>query len=86
MNLLRRQIRKKCFNIISGSCDDIDLKDKIESQFKDGMAWNNFTFIWDISPIDPYKVIKSTEWISNGGKINDLTGRYEPTGFTRQKI
>ena len=86
MNLLRRQIRKKCFNIVSGTCDDTELKVKIESQFTDGMNWSNFTFVWDISPNDPYKVIKSNEWLTYGGHINEVSGKYEPTGFTRQKI
>ena len=63
-----------------------DLKKHMESQFKFGINWTTFTFAWDVSPKDPFKLITEDQWISEGGKFDPVTGAHMPTAFTRQKL
>ena len=82
----RRQIRFRLFRIREGN--DVvkdDLKAHIEAQFQIGMTWDNFTFLWDVSPADPLKVIREDEWKDLGGRYDPITGRKYPSAFTHQE-
>ena len=79
----RRNIRYRLFRIKERKSDEIELKNYIESQFKNGMDWDSFTFNWDVAPNDPLKVIEPFEWILFGGKQN-MFG-CSPPAFTRQE-
>lgn len=82
----RRQIRYRLFMIRQGK-DTItdDLKSHIESQFQIGMSWKNFTFLWDVSPNDPLKVIREDQWKDEGGSYDGITGKKYPSAFTHQE-
>lgn len=82
-SLKRKNIRYRLFRIRDNNHNDVDLKKYIESQFKTGMNWSNFTFDWDVAPDDPLKVIEPFEWVLCGGK-HDLFG-CSPPAFTRQE-
>lgn len=89
--ILRRDIRYHLFRIRDGIDlsqyveynDYIDLKKYIESQFSNQMSWDNFTFEWDVSSIDPLKVITQFEW---DGKIDKFLNKCDPPAFTKQTI
>ena len=49
------------------------------------MTWDNFTFLWDVSPADPLKVIREDEWKDLGGRYDPITGRKYPSAFTHQE-
>lgn len=59
----------------------IDAKEGIE----DIMDWENFTFLWDLHPKFPLKIVTSKEWVHSGGGY-DKHGFCIPTAFTRQKM
>ena len=82
----RRRIRHRLFMIRFGKDDGSqdDLKKHIESQFRFGMNWPTFTFAWDVSPIDPLKVITEEEWEKEGGRHDHVTGSKNPSAFTHQ--
>jgi len=84
--LNRRGVRYRLFMIRfrkdDGSRDD--LKNHIESQFTFGQKWETFTFAWDVSPNDPFKVITEDQWEEEGGKYDRVTGGKHPSAFTHQ--
>jgi len=81
----RRRVRNLLFKIRFGKfIGTSDLKEHIESQFKFGMNWSTFTFAWDVSPKDPFKVITEDEWEAEGGKYDHITGSKNPPAFTHQ--
>lgn len=83
--LSRRLIRNRLYKIRLGTDDGTDdLKSVIEAQFKTGMTWYTFTFNWDISPTNFFKVITAKEWIAEGGRFDAVTGRHYPPAFTKQ--
>jgi hypothetical protein len=47
-----------------------------------GVNWGGFTFSWDVSPTDPFKIIKSDLrlWVQEGGSF---LGR--PPGMSREQ-
>ena len=87
----RRQIRNTLFKIRNGVRkrkefpNEKGLKEYIESQFTFGMTWDNFTFAWDISPKDIFKVITEDLWEDEGGGYDPVTGLNRPPSFTQQK-
>lgn len=80
-NLQRRKVRYIMFRIKRGVVDtmDRDLRlhaDSIKAHFdkemeKEGLTWGGLTFSWDVSPSDPYKIIKKDlrVWVSEGGSF-----------------
>ena len=88
--ITRRLIRNHIFKIKCGykSSDTFtendlsDLKSKIELQFQNGMTWDNFTFEWDVSSKDFYKVITQFEW---DGRV-DINKKCDPPAFTKQAL
>ena len=81
----RRLVRYRLFRIREGNDEVIDdLKQHIEEQFQIGMNWNNFTFVWDVSPNDPLKVIRDDQWRDEGGRHDPITGKKYPPAFTHQ--
>lgn len=81
----RRKIRFRLFRIRDGN-DPVndDLKEHIQSQFQFGMTWNTFTFTWDVSPVDPLRVITEDAWDEEGGGYDVQTGIKSPPAFTHQ--
>jgi hypothetical protein len=66
-----------------------------ERQFREGWTWDNFSFVWDVSPSDPLRAVTLNEWLEHGGRLREeretaLDGtvqkvaRCYPNGFTRQ--
>jgi hypothetical protein len=62
-----------------------------EKQFRKGWDWDNFSFVWDISPTNPMKAIPEREWLMEGGAAIDsregelfTAAHYHPNGFTGQ--
>lgn len=83
--LTRRHVRNRLYRIRLGSDDGIDdLKTFIEKQFKPGMTWHTFTFNWDVSPTNFFKVITPDEWGAENGQFDAVTGRHYPPAFTKQ--
>ena len=83
---LRREIRYRLFRIREGKSEyDKGLKKWIELQFREGMTWANFTFIWDVSAIEPLKLIEAMEW--DGRMVFDVGSKKkicDPPAFTNQ--
>lgn len=89
-NLGRRRIRYILFRIKRGTTDtmDRDLRmhaSAIKAHFdkelrRESMSWAGFTFVWDISPSNPYKIIRRDVyvWAKEGGSFE---GR--PPGMDR---
>ena len=48
------------------------------------MSWENFTFLWDLDPQFPLKIVLTSEWVHAGGEYTK-EGLCKPTAFTRQK-
>lgn len=86
--LRRRHVRYKLFRIRDEHPDYLDdgLKEAIELQLdpNKGQTWDTFTFQWDVSANDPFKVIAKSEWVSSGGKF-DENGLRSPPAFTEQE-
>lgn len=84
----RKHIRYRLFRIREGKTDyDKGLKTYIENQFRPGMTWENFTFDWDVAPMEPLKVITPFEWQTHGGQMESLDAKTticRPAAFTRQ--
>lgn len=90
-DLARRKVRYIMFRIVRDQVDTLDRDDRqhvevIKEHFdaellKEGLVWTKFTFDWDVSPVDPYKIIKRDlrVWVSNGGSF---IGR--PPGMSRE--
>ena len=98
----RRKLRYKIFRIRDLTAAKTLSEDKelhslaawYEKQFRSGWGFVNFTFEWDISAVDPLKVISPFEW---DGDVTDQTLRIEqgsriqgkfcdPTAFTNQEM
>lgn len=91
-HLERRKIRYIMFRIKRGSEDTLDKNlrryaEVIKAHFDallepEGLTWGGFTFSWDVSPTDPYKIIKKDlrVWVAEGGSF---LGR--PPGMTRKQ-
>lgn len=88
-NVRRRDIRYRLFRIREGGERlhefDKGLKAFVELQFRSGMNWKNFTFVWDISATEFLKVISPFEWQSSGGKLTK-DGYCDPVAFTEQEM
>lgn len=96
--LTRRKIRNLIFRLRSNRIFDKWEKDRCpgikmiyEPQFRNVegideiMNWDNFTFLWDINPKFPLKIVTSKEWVHSGGEYTK-EGFCKPTAFTRQKV
>ena len=85
--LLRRTVRRQLFKIRRGIEMNNGLKEWIEGQFDNNRQqnWGTFTFTWDVSPSDPFKIIIKEEWISEGGSF-DESGFRKPPAFTKQEV
>lgn len=91
--ILRKKIRYRLFRIKDAVLRqqiaeeyDCGLKKWMELQFAQGMNWTNFTFLWDVSSIDPLKIVEQMEW--DGSVVLDKsTGRRycDPPAFTHQE-
>ena len=62
------------------------LSDIIDEQIAGYFSLNDFTFQWDIHPVNPLKVITPFQWESEGGQFDSVTGLRTPPAFTRQAI
>ena len=94
----RRKLRYKLFRIREGKWQDNSelqaLKSWYELQFRQGWSFRDFTFEWDISAIDPLKVISPYEWdgdlIKQTERIvegTNIIGKFcDPTAFTKQEM
>jgi len=99
---IRRKLRYKIFRIRDRVAANTLHEDKelealaswYEKQFQSGWHFRNFTFDWDISAVDPLKVVSPFEW---DGEVQDQTLRVEngsrvrgkfcdPTAFTNQDM
>lgn len=85
--ITRRQMRYIMFRIKSGQVDamDKDLKavaGKLEKVLSKGMDsknlnWGGFTFIWDLDPVSPPKIIADNSreaWLEAGGTFEGNPG------------
>ena len=55
----RRRVRYRCMRIKNGNDEVKDnLKEIIQSQFKEGMDWDGFIETWDIDKHNPFKVVR----------------------------
>lgn len=63
---------------------------KIDDKIQEIMSWENFTFLWDVHPVNFLMVVIPNEWVNAGGKFIDLVKNgatiHEPTAFTQQAI
>lgn len=86
----RRKIRYKIFRIREGKWQTdrelAALKAWFDIQNKDirSYTWDNFTFTWDVSFLEPLKVISPMEW---DGRIEKTAhGTFcDPAAFTEQE-
>jgi hypothetical protein len=95
-SVLRRQIRYRLFRIRDGRDEyDNGLRKLFEAQLEGRTTFDQFTFAWDVSPMDPLKMVTPFEWESNGGKFEEIMELCDdgiqrprrlcrPTAFTRQ--
>jgi hypothetical protein len=89
---LRSDIRYKLFRYRnSGDVLVPGLAEHFENQFRAGWNWDNFSHVWDISPVDPLKAIPEREWLTEGGAAVEpregetiTAARFHPNAFTRQ--
>lgn len=83
---IRKQIRYRIFRIRDGKTEyDKGLKAWLQLQFTKNMNINEFTFTWDISAIEPLKVVQPMEW--DGDLVLDKSSgmKYcDPPAFTHQ--
>lgn len=91
--LLRRQLRYKIFRLREGKWqNDAELaamKQWYELQFQGGWHWRDFTFKWDISAIDPLRVVTPIEWDGDvvAEKTGSSVGKFcDPAAFTNQEM
>lgn len=90
----RRKLRYKIFRLREGKWQTdkelAALKAWYELQFQedgDGIRWTfaDFTFKWDISAVDPLKVITPFEW--DGTVLGGVGGKMcDPSAFTKQDM
>lgn len=90
-NLERRKVRYIMFRIKRDQVDTMDrdlrehaevIKKHFDAELKEkGYVWSGFTFNWDVSPVNPYKIINRDLrlWVSEGGSF---IGR--PPGMGRE--
>lgn len=92
---LRSDIRYRLFSYRNTGEHIPGLVEHYESQFKNGWTWDNFSFVWDVSPRDPLKAVTQNEWLNEGGAHREerqttLAGtvetvlRFYPNAFTKQ--
>ena len=92
---LRSHVRYHVFLFRNTGAEEIPgLIKHFEGQFRSGWSWDNFSIVWDLSPVNPLKAIPEREWLVEGGAVVDprhdeaLSGwtatRYHPNGFTKQ--
>jgi len=62
------------------------LADIVNEQIAGYFSLNDFTFQWDIHPVNPLKVITPFQWEAEGGTFDVVTGLRTPPAFTRQAI
>ncbi len=89
-DLQRRKVRYIMFRIVRDQVDTLDRDDRqhvevIKKHFdaeleKEGYVWRGFTFKWDVSPVNPYKIVERDlrVWVKEGGSFE---GR--PPGMSR---
>jgi hypothetical protein len=89
--LERRRVRYIMFRIREGVENEMDrdlrvhaaaIRQHFDQELEEaGFVWRNFTFEWDVSATNPYKVIKRDlrVWVEEGGSF---IGR--PPGMTRE--
>lgn len=67
----RRRIRYICARYQSGTAEDTEefrqVAEFVMSQWAPDMNWENFTEVWDISPDEPYRVVRIV-----GGKFVEV--------------
>lgn len=86
---IRRKIRYKIFRLREGKWETdkelAALKSWFEKQFQAEWNFADFTFLWDISAIDPLKVVTPFEW--DGDVVPGVGGKMcDPSAFTKQKM
>lgn len=91
---IRRQLRYKLFRLREGKWQSdaelAALKSWYDSQFQSGWTWKDFTFKWDLSAIDPLKIVTPIEW--DGDVVAEKTaggslGKFcDPAAFTHQEM
>lgn len=92
-SLRRRDVRYLLFRIKRGALPTVDfnlrqhakiVEKTISNQLKEkGLVWRGFTFKWDVSPTNPYKVIGKTiqEWLTEGGSFEEVPDGVDPRSF-----
>lgn len=80
--LARRRVRYILFRLKRGAEDTLDkdlrmhadaIKEHFDRELKEqGRVWAGFTFNWDVSPTDPYKIIAEDVWVwvTEGGSFD----------------
>lgn len=92
--VLRRQLRYKLFRLREGKWQSdpelAALKAWYDSQFQSGWTWRDFTFKWDLSAVEPLKIVTPIEW--DGDVVAERTGAgslgkfCDPAAFTHQDM
>jgi hypothetical protein len=89
----RRAVRYLLFRIKRGMVETVDfdlrqhagaIEEAILKQLKKkSLVISGFTFTWDVSATNPYKVIEKTieEWLNEGGSFEDVPDGVDPRSF-----
>lgn len=85
----RRKLRYKIFRLREGKWQTdkelAALKAWYELQFQEGWTFVDFTFLWDVSAVDPLKVVTPFEW--DGEVLSGVGGKTcDPSAFTKQDM
>ncbi len=89
--IARRRIRYIMFRIKRDTIDTLDrdlrvhvgaIKNHFNKILEEaGLSWSGFTFSWDVSPSNPYEIVRNDlrDWVAQGGSF---IGR--PEGMTSE--
>lgn len=91
--LRRRDVRYLLFRIKRGTVHTVDFdlrqhaetveKVVLDQLEKKGLVLRDFTFAWDISPTNPFRLIGKTieEWLVEGGSFEEVPDGVDPRSF-----
>jgi len=72
IRVLRRQIRRTLFRTRQKAMEPGAISKLIESQLEGNNTLDDFTFAWDLSPLDPLQVVYVHDWSAVGGKFETI--------------